>query len=810
MESVVIILFAIITALFSTTIVKKLAIKYNIGTLPNSRKIHSGFIPHMGGLGIYLGGIAGIAVALIWKEYYWNTFTLKYVGILAGSSLMLLFGILDDIRGMHAGQKFLVQFIASSIVIFTGCRIETIINPFGETFQLGIISIPLTYLWLIGVTNAVNLLDGLDGLAGGVSLIVLACFGAIAFNQQDWMTFGICLAVIGGILGFLKYNYHPAKIFMGDTGSLFLGFLIASIALKGLQKTEGNVALLIPFIALMVPIGDTILAFVRRLSSGKHPFRADKDHLHHRLIALGLSHRQAVHIIYLASLLFATAAYLMSTESSLYGLLMLILVILIVVFSLNRLGYLEAKRQKAYLGDQKLIRVQKQLAPISMQRFWHKSLLIVSDILAINISIGIIYWLRFVSGIFFDAGMTAPAFSPTASASILFTLFFTGLFVLNGLYNIHWDLSRFDIVLRVSRVIVFGAAIIFLITLDPERIIAPSRITIVVYSIMLIIFANGFRLILIYFEKKFSILEYASHKSLMVGTSEKAKKILKDIRRNEHLLYDIVGVVTKENDGKTISNLKNLGTYNDIPKLILQHGIEEIIIAINERSRDEILNIVAYGENMKVNYKVLPQMYDVISGHKTEEVIGHPLIRLFPDQMLPWQWILKRSVDFLVAVTGFIIAIPFFLLVIVLQLFTGIYPFFIFENKIGKQGKIFGQLLFNINNRKNTIGRFLYHSNIYKMPQIFNLLLGSLSIVGPRPESLKVVDELRGKIKFYNRRFMIRPGITGWTQVKYRYSESLKHRKEQFKQDLFYLENMSLLFDLRIILRSIFIFFFKK
>ena len=810
MESILIFSSALIVALFTTFYVKKYAIKFNVGALPSERKIHKGFIPLMGGLGIFCGGIIGIVVAVLWKDYYLDTFTLKYIGIIIGVSIMMLFGILDDVKGMHAGHKFLVQFIASTIVIYTGCRIENIINPFGEPIYLGYISIPLTYLWLIGVTNAINLLDGLDGLAGGVSLIVLSSFGAIAYMDQDWMTFGICLAFIGGILGFLKYNYHPAKIFMGDTGSLMLGFLIAAISLKGLQKSDGNVALLVPLIALMVPIGDTSLAFIRRLLKGKHPFQADKDHLHHRLIALGLSHKQAVHVIYLASILFAIAAYLISSENKTYGLLMLILVVIVVVFSLNRLGYLEARKKKVYLGDQQLILVKSQLAPLSMQRLWHKLLLLILDVVAINLALIFIYWLKFVSGVFSEVELPSPGFPSFIAVSIIFTLFFIGLFALNGLYKFKWDVSRFDILLRTSRVIIFGGIIIFLITLDPDQIFSISRLSSVFFIMFLILSINGLRLSLIYLEKQFSVLEYSTHKTLLVGTSDKAKKILKDIRNNKHLLYDIIGVVTKEKNGKTISNLKNIGSYEDIPKLVFENGIEEVIIAINERSRDEILNIVAYGENMGVSFKIIPQMYDVISGHKTEEVIGHPLIRIFPDQMLPWQWILKRFIDLFFAVLGMLILFPIFLLIFVLQISSGIFPFFIIENKVGKQGKTFGQLLLNFNDRKNKIGKFLYITHIYKLPQVLNLLLGTLSLVGPRPESIEMVEEMRGRIKFYNRRFMVRPGITGWTQVKYRYSESLKHRKEQFKQDLFYLENMSLLFDVRIIIRSIYLFFFRR
>jgi lipopolysaccharide/colanic/teichoic acid biosynthesis glycosyltransferase len=264
-----------------------------------------------------------------------------------------------------------------------------------------------------------------------------------------------------------------------------------------------------------------------------------------------------------------------------------------------------------------------------------------------------------------------------------------------------------------------------------------------------------------------------------------------------------VGVVDKTKPKKPFSNLSYLGKYVDIPRLIRENGVEEVIIAINERSRDEILNIVSYGENMRVSFKIIPQMYDVISGHRTEEVLGHPLIRLFPDQMQPWQWLLKRMIDISVALIGMVILSPIFFLIIILQTFSGIYPFLIIENRIGKQGKLFGLLQFNISDSKSKIARFLFNSRLYKISYVLNIVLGSLSLVGPMAESKETVEELRTRIKFYNRRFMVRPGLTGWAQLKIKNPVSLKQHHEQFKNDLFYLENMSLLFDFRILIRSI-------
>jgi lipopolysaccharide/colanic/teichoic acid biosynthesis glycosyltransferase len=253
-----------------------------------------------------------------------------------------------------------------------------------------------------------------------------------------------------------------------------------------------------------------------------------------------------------------------------------------------------------------------------------------------------------------------------------------------------------------------------------------------------------------------------------------------------------------------------MGDYAKLPRVIRDNGVEEVIIAINERSRDEILNIVAYGENMGVSFKLIPEMYDVISGHKTEETLGHPLIRIFPEQMKPWQWLAKRLIDIVAGFILFILCIPFFLLVIFLQVSMGIYPYLRVEDRVGRQGKLFGLLMFNPGVEQGKFQSFLGRTRMYKIPQLLNLILGSISLVGPRPVSKTNVEELRSRIKFYNRRFMVRPGFTGWGQMKVSVLNSFKQQKEEFKQDLFYLENMSLSFDFRILLRSFLAFLFGK
>jgi len=431
----IIISVSVLISVLATRQMKDIATRFKIGSLPDKRKIHVGFIPSLGGFGIFIGCGIGILISLIWKDIFWTDFSLQYVGIAIGALIMLFTGFLDDVKGLSPQQKFAAQIIAAVIVILFGSKINVLLNPFGGAIQLGILSIPFTLFWLIWVTNSINLLDGLDGLAGGVSIIVLIVFSALAISTGDYQVAAICLALIGGLIGFLWYNFHPAKIFMGDTGALFIGFMIAAISLKGLQKSDGNLALLIPLVALALPLGDSALAFIRRLNKGHHPFHADKDHLHHRLIYLGLSQKQAVLIIYLVCFLFAVTSYFIAREDIVYGFTLLILVLIIAILSLIRLGYLEAQKRKSYLGDKSLIKVSREKAPLLMRRFWHKFFLFISDLVFLNLALGITYWFRFYSGLYDDISVLPPDYYFGSAVFIILTLLFIGLFALNGLYR---------------------------------------------------------------------------------------------------------------------------------------------------------------------------------------------------------------------------------------------------------------------------------------------------------------------------------------------------------------------------------------
>ncbi len=313
-------LAAFIASILFTPLVKRLAFRVGAVDKPNYRKVHAKIMPRIGGLAIFLAFLVGVLVLLPTNE--------AMIPILIGAFIIIITGVLDDMLEISAKAKFLGQTIAAAVIIFYGhIEIDFINLPFGGVIDFGYLSIPLTLIWIVGITNAINLIDGLDGLAAGVSTIALVTLAAMAFIMGN--TFVLVMATVLAVstIGFLFYNFHPAKIFMGDTGALFLGFMISVLALLGFKNVT-FVSLVIPIVMLGVPISDTFFAIVRRLLNKQPPFQPDKSHLHHRLLSIGFTHRQTVIIIYGIAIMFGLAAVIFSM-AKLWGAILLILVLLI-------------------------------------------------------------------------------------------------------------------------------------------------------------------------------------------------------------------------------------------------------------------------------------------------------------------------------------------------------------------------------------------------------------------------------------------------------------------------------------------------
>jgi len=328
MKTVFLFTMAFTLSFIFTPLVRRICLRFGFLELPTLRKIHTQAMPNLGGIAVILSFIMTLIAALLLDREFTNLFSSKIIGLSLGVLFLTLLGLLDDIHGIEPLAKLSAQVIIAWGLFYFGFRIKLLTNPFsGEEMRLPIlISMPLTIFWIVGMINALNLIDGLDGLAAGIVSIAGICLLFVGLYIATPVTVILFSILSGSALGFLYYNFPPAKIFLGDTGSMFLGLMVAVVALVGLQyKIVTAVALLIPICTLAVPIYDTILAIRRRLLKKGSIFIADKKHLHHYFLESGLTQRQVVIAFYLATLYFGMIAFLFLIIPNQYALLLLFL-----------------------------------------------------------------------------------------------------------------------------------------------------------------------------------------------------------------------------------------------------------------------------------------------------------------------------------------------------------------------------------------------------------------------------------------------------------------------------------------------------
>ncbi|QCX25939.1 glycosyltransferase family 4 protein [Companilactobacillus futsaii] len=355
-------MFSVIVKLFLTMIlsaaitpfVVKLA--YILGAVdkPNARRVNIKPMPTMGGLAIFIA--FNFSTFVLLREQFP---THELFSVFLAECIIILTGIIDDIRELSPKAK-LAGILAASLVIYflAGIRMNEVTLPIFGSFQLGWWSLPITIIWIIAITNAVNLIDGLDGLATGVSIIALFTMGVMAYFFLNMTNVYVAIwifAMVAALIGFLPHNFHPASIFLGDTGSLFIGFMMAVFSLKGLKNVT-FISLLMPVVIMGVPITDTVYAILRRLLNKKPIMQADKHHLHHRLMQLGLSHRQTVLVIYGLSLVFAFIS-LLYPLSTLWGSVLLTVGVLIgLELFIESIGLLGDDRQPLLRAIQRFVK----------------------------------------------------------------------------------------------------------------------------------------------------------------------------------------------------------------------------------------------------------------------------------------------------------------------------------------------------------------------------------------------------------------------------------------------------------------------
>ena len=313
---------SLVVSFLTSPVVKNFAYKVGAIDVPkDARRMHKVPIPRLGGLAIFFGFIVGILL--------FGKIDRQMQGILLGAVVIVVLGVVDDITPLPAKLKFVVQIIAALIPVFHGVVIRAVSNPnlLSENayWQMGnVSSVVITVLWIVAITNSVNLIDGLDGLAVGVSTISATTVLVISLLVSDMQVAIAMAALVGACAGFMPYNLNPAKMFMGDTGATFLGYILATMSIQGLFKFYAIISFAVPFLILGLPIFDTAFAFIRRIAHGQSPMQADRSHVHHRLIDMGLNQKQAVATLYVISAILGLSAVVLTTSGEVKAMVLLL------------------------------------------------------------------------------------------------------------------------------------------------------------------------------------------------------------------------------------------------------------------------------------------------------------------------------------------------------------------------------------------------------------------------------------------------------------------------------------------------------
>jgi UDP-GlcNAc:undecaprenyl-phosphate/decaprenyl-phosphate GlcNAc-1-phosphate transferase len=320
-----ILILSALASFLATPWARKIAEKLGAIDLPSDRKIHAHPTPRLGGIAVFIGFLAPLASFYLWQNrvtaIFRNYEKPVFALVLAGISMLVL-GIYDDCRGADARKKFAVQIPAALFLYYFGFRVDILSNPFGQPIHLGWLGLPFSVLWILMITNAINLLDGIDGLVPGVTAVIALSLGIINVIYGNTIIAILTFSLAGACAGFLPHNFAPARIFLGDSGSLFVGMTLSGISMYSLFKGTTATLIAVPLVLFGLPLFDTASVMIGRIATGRPVFQADKSHIHHRLLQLGLSQRQAALFLYAVTILLGAISVTMSSDHGSRGELM--------------------------------------------------------------------------------------------------------------------------------------------------------------------------------------------------------------------------------------------------------------------------------------------------------------------------------------------------------------------------------------------------------------------------------------------------------------------------------------------------------
>ena len=587
---------ASLCSLALTPLVRSLATRLGAIDVPGERKIHSQPMPRLGGLSIFISFYLVLAVASRFDFFHFPADffrTEHYEWILLATGLVLGIGIVDDFRRLSPILKLFVQVLAALIVALFCYKIEAISLPFG-TLRLGIWAIPMTVFWIVAVINAINLLDGLDGLASGTAFIVCITMFAMSLTGQNVGIALVSFIFAGSILGFLRYNFHPASIFLGDSGAYFLGFELALLSLQSSLKGTTTFAILIPVLALGLPMMDTSLAMVRRLLKSLHimavdpeknviqffyldgwsMFRADRGHIHHRLLDLGFTHKRAVILLYAISALLGVLVLSSVYLRNLNHALLITAVGIAAYIGIRKLGYKEVQM----LSNGALLPLFD--APVINRRI----LRVFVDLAIISFSYYAAFLLRF-------EGDFGPAKNYYLTTLPLVLMTKTIVFHFAGLYKGAWRYTNISDLMRMVRAVVLGCvASALLLWFLPGFGVTSRAALLIDFNLLLLLVVTA--------RSSFRVLEHLhatkdrpqGRNVLIYGVGKAGVQALKEFIENPRLGLRPVGFVDDDlhHQGKQVTGYPVLGSLESLDQILEKNSISEVILAQGDTPKETL------------------------------------------------------------------------------------------------------------------------------------------------------------------------------------------------------------------------------
>jgi len=784
-DHLAILLSSSIVVLAGTPIMIKLAKRLDFVDYPSDLKIHTKPTPLLGGVAVFVGFLTALLLGLILLGLPLNT---DIMGILISGVLVLAVGLWDDRKGLSPSWKLVGQIIAAISFLMFSRNVKILT---GSDWDILIL-----LLWIVGLMNAVNYMDAMDGLCGGISFISASAFLVIALFTHQTYSVIIALALMGGLLGFLRYNWSPAKIFLGDAGSMFNGFILACLGILFARDNTSYSSLLVPILILSYPIFDISFVTLVRLREGRKVYVGDYNNSPRRIASLGMQNRKVVLWIYLFCFLLGSLGVLVYFffESPIKMLIAVFVWLILTIFGVH---------------------LQRNFVNIR-----EKLLLIMTDMLMINAVFLFFFWVKFHSGLFHNqffihlSEFTAPI--------IWINIFWLNLFGIFGLYEILGD-SRFkDEMRNIAKSVGAGIVVFLILTLNPSYLQIKSWILLLVYSSFLIVALWLGRGITTFLIRKLNLFGAFYRRSIILGTGSHALKLCKKLSSNPGYGYRVMGLVQEDDKDPPSPSLdikckiegKILGTINELDEIARENKVQDILIAVEPGWKGPLLQEVMNSvHNLEVSFKIIPELSDLRRGYQTAPLRSDILLRIFPRHMRSWEWLVKRFFDALVSLVILIGFLPLWILLAGLIKLTFRTSPLVKETYLGKMRKpvqIFKFRLIpgKIENEKADsssevklpgLGSFLKNSKLEKIPMLLNVLRGEISLIGPPLLNPETFENLSNKFPLLPKRLNVKPGLIGLSNSKHKQEKFLEEAKDQFQGDLYYMENMSLFLDVKVL-----------